>query len=155
MSREPRHQKSHNHGKASSESSFYGRRPLVRWLALDVAGTNIQGERPIRAGCHNTIGVAMSTTTAYAMPSGSTSSGPVDWEKRRDEPRVGFVHAMRGCQTHAFPRDELFAVSGSFFGQVRFLRYVFLPPLPFVFHPPPSTDVFLPSLPTNPLTQHK
>ena len=68
-----------------------------------------------RAACYNAIGVTPSTTTAYATPSStSTSNGPVDWGKRRDEPRVGFVHAMRGCQTHAFPRDKLLAVSGSF-----------------------------------------
>jgi len=46
-------------------------------------------------GQDTTMGVTTSTTTAYATPSStSTSNGPIDWGKRRDEVRAGFVHAI-------------------------------------------------------------
>jgi len=77
---------------------------------MDMAGTHIRGRRQ-----DTTMGVTTSTTTAYATPSStSTSNGPIDWGKRRDEVRAGFVHAMNGYKAHAFPHDELLAVSGSF-----------------------------------------
>ncbi|EDQ99403.1 1,2-alpha-mannosidase [Laccaria bicolor S238N-H82] len=60
-------------------------------------------------------GVTTSTTTAYATPPPtSTPTGPIDWGKRRDEVKAGFVHAMKEYKTHAFPHDKLLAVSGKF-----------------------------------------
>ena len=88
---------------------------------MDMAGTHIRGRRQ-----DTTMGVTTSTTTAYATPSStSTSNGPIDWGKRREEVRAGFVHVMKGYKTHAFPHDELLAVSGGFSD-----KYVFAMCLP-------------------------
>jgi len=151
-----------HHTSRSVDFSFYGRRPLVRWLALGVillSAFALVSRRPWfpppplfehEGGLGNgqeqgyehggyphtrtkgspeqdaTMGVTTSTTTAYATPSSTpTSNGPIDWGKRRDEVRAGFVHAMKGYKTHAFPHDELLAVSGGFSD-----KYVFAMCLP-------------------------
>ena len=142
-----------HHTPPSLDSSFYGRRPLVRWLTLGVillSAFTLVSRRPWfppppplfehEGGLGNEQGqgyghgeylhtrtkgppgqdammggMTTSTTTAYATPSStSTSNEPIDWGKRRDEVRAGFIHAMKGYKTHAFPHDELLAVSGGF-----------------------------------------
>lgn len=142
-----------HHTPPTLDSSFCGRRPLVRWLVLGVVllsaftlvtrrpwlpsppplfehggglgteqgqgyehGEHAHTRTKGPPGLDTTMGgVTTSTTTAYATPPPTpTPTGPIDWGKRRDEVKAGFVHAMQGYKTHAFPHDELLAVSGRF-----------------------------------------
>ena len=65
---------------------------------------------------------------------------------------MGFLYAMKEYKTHAFLHDGCWLFWGFFLDKYVFCDVFSLSLPSFVFYPPPSMDGFLPSLPTNRLT---